>query len=219
MTTRGDALRTRAGRGLVIAALTGVAAAVSVAGAAPASAHDALIGVDPADGSTQAAVPAEVTLRFEEPPLALGIAVAVLGPTGEVNVGAPSLAGSAVSVALRPGSPPGNYRVSWRVTSDDGHPVQGTTRFTARARSAVTNVPSGTATLQATTPTAGAASSATSPATSTGSTAPVAADPSVAPAPVASTGGASGQGVVVVVVLGLVVGAVVAVVVGRRRAG
>jgi len=198
MTSRTGSLRARTRRGLAVAVLTGVIAATSIAGAVPAAAHDSLVGADPADGSTQATVPTTVTLRFEEPPATLGIAVAVLGPTGEVAVGRPSLVGSSVSVALRPGSPAGGYRVSWRVTSDDGHPVQGTTRFTARAGSAAAVKPTA-----APTPSTGNAAAGTS----------------AAQVPAATPEAASGRGTTVVVVLGLVVlAAIVTTAVSRRRA-
>lgn len=227
MTSRTGILRAGRRR-LAVAVLTGVVAAVSITGAAPAAAHDSLVGADPADGSTQATVPATVTLRFEEPPATLGIAVAVLGPTGEVAFGTPSLVGSSVSVALRPGSPAGSYRVSWRVTSDDGHPVQGTTRFTARAGSTAAVTPTAAPTaptptnrtaLPATPATESSTAQAVSTVKPTPSTDPAAAGPSVAQVPAAAPDAASGRGTTVVVVLGLVVlAAIGTAVVSRRRA-
>lgn len=212
-------LRAGARRGLAVAVLTGLVAAASLAGAGPAAAHDSLVGVDPADGSTTPTVPASVTLRFEEPPARLGIGVAVLGPTGAVGVGTPALVGSSVTVALRPGSPAGSYRVSWRVTSDDGHPVQGTTRFTAAAGSTATVTPTAQPTPATAPPTPAATPRAPGPTTAAPSTGPVLAAPSAAQVPAGTTGGASGRGTTVVVVLGIVVVAAIgAAVVSRRRA-
>jgi hypothetical protein len=80
-----------------------------------------------------ARTPASVTLTFDEPALAMGTLVVVTGPTGDVQVGAPRLVDNTVTQDLRGGAPAGRYTVSWRVTSDDGHPISGTFAFTSRA--------------------------------------------------------------------------------------
>ena len=121
-------------------------------GAEPASAHDELRSSTPADGATLASAPPQVVLTFEEPPVALGAQVVVTGPDGAVSAGASRLDGDAVVTDVRPGAPAGRYRVEWRVTSDDGHPVSGSFGFTAQAPAAGT-------------PSAAAASPSTAPAT------------------------------------------------------
>lgn len=231
MTSRPAPLRAATRRLLGLVAVTGAAAVLSLVGALPAAAHNSVIGVDPADGSTQATVPAAVTVRFQEPPAVRGIAVAVTGPTGDVTVGAPTVTGSELSITVRPGSPAGDYRVAWRVVSDDGHPIQGTTRFTARAGSSAAVTPDATAPTESTAPVATATGSTAPASTPTGSTAPAAAvtqapvtqvpvaQVPVDQVPVASADGGSERGTAVVVVLGLVVlGALAAAVVSRRRA-
>ncbi len=199
---------------VVTAVLTG---AFVVAGAGNASAHDALLGSDPAPGATVDAVPDRVTLRFAEPAQALGTQVAVLGPAGNVTAGRPVLAGSTVAVAVEPGAPAGAYRVSYRVTSADGHQVQGSWRFTATG--AAPSGPTPDPTLTPIPPSA-------PPPTAPPPTQPPTAEPTRAPSPVetgtpaespASADSAASRTVPVLVVLGvLVVGAVVATVLGRR---
>ena len=110
-------------------------AAVLTGGAATvASAHDALVGTSPADGSTVGAVPGRVTLTFDEPALALGSTVVVAGPDGRVMSGRTRVTDNRVTQAVQPGAPAGRYTVTWRVTSVDGHPVSGKfSGFTATA--------------------------------------------------------------------------------------
>lgn len=96
-----------------------------------AAAHDALERTDPADGSSVSLLPASVTLTFSENPLELGTQVVVTGPTGPVSSGTPTIQGRDVVQAISPTAPGGDYTVSYRVTSDDGHPVTGTFSFHA----------------------------------------------------------------------------------------
>ncbi|NMM22020.1 MAG: copper resistance protein CopC [Phycicoccus sp.] len=112
------------------------AAALLVGAATVAQAHPTLEGTSPADGSTVKVVPAAVTLTFNEPALAVGTEIIVTGPGGPVQLGAAVLVNNTVSEHLQPGSPAGQYKVLWRVTSADGHPVTGTFSFTATAASA-----------------------------------------------------------------------------------
>jgi len=110
--------------GLVLVAL--------VALAGPAAAHAQLVGSDPAAGAVVAEPPALVTLRFSEEvePTLGGIEVfdtdqrvVDVGPTERVP-------GDVRSVqATLPELADGTYAVLWRVTSADGHPVQGAFAF------------------------------------------------------------------------------------------
>ena len=127
--------RTRA-RGRVAAAFAVLGAAtvlVVVVPAVPASAHDVLVSTSPTPGSTVDAAPAAVVLTFDRPALALGTALEVTGPSGDVASGPAALVDSTVRQALRSGAPAGAYTVRWRVTSADGHPVSGSFVFTALA--------------------------------------------------------------------------------------
>jgi methionine-rich copper-binding protein CopC len=120
-------------RAAVIMALVGAA---GLGAATTASAHNILLSTDPANGSQVATLPAGVTLTFNEPALAIGSVMRVVGPGGDVAAGPPVLVDRTVKEAIRPGSPAGAYTVQWRVTSLDGHPISGQFSFTAAAGSA-----------------------------------------------------------------------------------
>ncbi|SFO75617.1 hypothetical protein SAMN05660464_0992 [Geodermatophilus dictyosporus] len=99
-------------------------------GVAPAAAHDELVGSVPAAGATVPA-PAQVELQLSAPAQALGTQVLVSGPDGAaVSEGPAALAGSTVVQPLRADLPAGGYTVEWRVTSSDGHPLEGAFSFT-----------------------------------------------------------------------------------------
>jgi copper resistance protein C len=123
-------------RCLRVLAVVLAAAALLVGAATAAQAHNVLVGTSPADGSTVKVVPAAVMLAFNEPALAVGAEIIVTGPGGPVQSGAAVLVNNTVSEHLQPGSPAGQYKVVWRVTSADGHPVSGTFSFTATSASA-----------------------------------------------------------------------------------
>lgn len=117
-------------RALCVAA---VAVLLGLWAAAPASAHDALVSADPADGAAVAAAPDAVTLTFDAPALGIGTTLRVIGPGGDVQSGPPRLVDDTVTQDLAPGIPAGRYRIAWRVSSADGHPVSGELSFTASA--------------------------------------------------------------------------------------
>ena len=124
---------TRLRRGGRTAALlvAGLTFAAPIALAPAASAHDALVGSTPKAGSTLTTAPTSVTVSFEEPPLAAGLAVAVTAPDKTlVTSGDPVLTGTDVVSPLAPLTQAGVYTVAWRVVADDGHPVTGTFSFT-----------------------------------------------------------------------------------------
>jgi methionine-rich copper-binding protein CopC len=136
--TAGAAGRSAAARRALRTLAVLVAVAVGLlAGAGAAQAHATLVSTDPADGSTVAVVPTQVTLTFDEPVRSLGTQVVVLAPDGRtVSSGDAVLADTSVSEALTSGLPAGAYTVEWRVTSADGHPLSGKLVFTAAAGTA-----------------------------------------------------------------------------------
>ena len=102
------------------------------ASAASASAHDALVSSNPAANAQVDVAPEQVQLVFTEPPLGVGTRVEVTSPQGDmVSLGAPSTVDATVTQPLPPDMPAGIYRVRWRVTSSDGHPISGQYKFTA----------------------------------------------------------------------------------------
>ena len=123
--------RLRPGGRMAALLVAGVALATPIALAPAASAHDAFVGSTPKAGSTLTTAPTSVTVSFEEPPLAAGLAVAVTAPdTTLVTSGDPVLTGTDVVSPLAPLTQAGVYTVAWRVVADDGHPVTGTFSFT-----------------------------------------------------------------------------------------
>lgn len=101
---------------------------VLLAGSGPASAHAALVGTDPADGSVVASVPDVVTLDFNE---AVGTAdVALTTPGGtQVEVTDVVVEDRSVRADVAATAQLGIYTLAYRVVSADGHPVAGTVRF------------------------------------------------------------------------------------------
>jgi copper resistance protein C len=109
-----------------------------VVGAHPAAAHNSLVASSPAAGQTVAQVPAAVVLTFDEPAIAMGTQIVITGPSGPAQAGAPRLVDNTVAQDIQAGAPAGDYTVTWRVTSVDGHPISGTFTFTATDSSAGT---------------------------------------------------------------------------------
>ncbi|WP_030209323.1 copper resistance CopC/CopD family protein [Streptomyces bikiniensis] len=138
MTTTAPRLGTALARLLILAAaLLGTL----LAGAAPASAHAALTGSDPKDGSVVATAPKEVNLTFSEQVAMSADSIRVLDPagrradTGEIR---DLCSGSVVryGVELRAGLPDGTYTVAWQTVSADSHPIAGAFTFSIGAPSA-----------------------------------------------------------------------------------
>ena len=123
----------RRGSGRRGVALLAAGLLLTLVTAAPASAHNRLVGTDPADGGTLARTPSAVVLTFDEPAVGLGTQVAVTGPDGAASTGPAELVDATVRQPLVPGAPAGAYTVAWRVTSADGHPITGRFTFTAQA--------------------------------------------------------------------------------------
>ncbi|MDN5772144.1 MAG: copper resistance protein CopC [Microlunatus sp.] len=113
----------------LITVLVGLMSALA---AGPAWAHNALISTSPGDGTTVSKPPSSVVLTFNEPAIATGTRLLVSGPTGSVAVGDPKLVDNTVQQDLAPDLVAGQYTVEWRVTSTDGHPINGSFSFTVR---------------------------------------------------------------------------------------
>ncbi|MEU6094195.1 copper resistance protein CopC [Streptomyces sp. NPDC047079] len=114
-------------------------------GAAPASAHAALLGSDPAQGTVVDKAPTQVTLTFSEKVALSDDSLRVLDPRGQrVDTGKPSaLSGTMYGVRVRTGLPKGTYTVTYQVVSADSHPVSGAFTFSVGAPSATTVAASG----------------------------------------------------------------------------
>ncbi|MFJ7900383.1 copper resistance CopC/CopD family protein [Streptomyces sp. NPDC096198] len=139
MTGPAPARPRRAARAVpALLALLLAALGVLFGGAAPASAHAALLGSDPAQGTVVDTAPAQVTLTFSEKVGLSDASLQVLDPRGKrVDTGKPSnLSGTIYGIGVRPGLPKGTYTVTYQVVSADSHPVSGAFTFSIGAPSA-----------------------------------------------------------------------------------
>jgi methionine-rich copper-binding protein CopC len=102
--------------------------------ATPAQAHDELLFATPAQGATVTQVPSKVVLHFEEPPAPGFTQITVTGPDGtNLDAGPLRAVGAVLTQALKPSDEIGGYTLTYRVVSDDGHPVSGRITFTVAA--------------------------------------------------------------------------------------
>ena len=132
------AARQATGRRLLAAAAIAMLLwlALALAAARPAAAHDELISSTPENGAVLDTPPGEVTLKFSANVMDIGATTQVLDGEGtDWAAGAPVLSGSQVSIPLRDGMPDGDYQLGWRVVSSDGHPIEGTLKFSVAASS------------------------------------------------------------------------------------
>lgn len=119
----------RAPRALVAVATLVGAAFLALAGAAPASAHDELLGSSPEPGEVFEASPEAVELTFSNDVIEVGTVVEVVDHHGEpIETGETVVLGPDVTATL-PTDLSGEYQVRWRVVSSDGHPIEGTIDF------------------------------------------------------------------------------------------
>jgi methionine-rich copper-binding protein CopC len=126
-------LRPRAGvfaAGMALSLALGAALVGSVIGASGASAHAALVKIVPAANARLSTAPADVVLEFDEPVSTEFVTVVVTSAAGvTVARGKPTVKGVQVTQPLSANIASGSYRIAYRVTSDDGHPVAGQSTF------------------------------------------------------------------------------------------
>ncbi|WP_433531110.1 copper resistance protein CopC [Micromonospora sp. CA-263727] len=198
-------IRRRSAAGLLAAALA--AAALLVPPASPAYAHNVLRKATPAQDAKLTAPPTKITLDFLQKLNPKFTTITLSDATEQkVTTGEPEVSGTKGTVTIDAPLANGTYTVAYRVVSTDGHPVQGSYKFTVADPDASA---APTASAEVTEP------SSTPPA------APTTAAASTAPAsPVASDSTDDGPGTMLLagggVLLVLVAGAVVFLL--RRRA-
>jgi copper transport protein len=100
--------------------------------ASSASAHASLVSAEPNDGSVVAQAPRTLELRFNEPvtPIVIGLIDAAGKARDDVTVRAVD---DTIVLALPANLPRGTQIVSYRVISQDGHPVGGSLVFSIGA--------------------------------------------------------------------------------------
>lgn len=127
-------------------------AALLAGSASPAAAHDGLVSSTPSGGETIAEAPSTVVLTFSGEILAgspSAVIIEVTDPAGAVvSEGDTAVDGVTVTQQLTPDLPAGDYTVTWRVVSSDGHPISSDFHFfiaeTADSAVAPTPVPTDT---------------------------------------------------------------------------
>lgn len=112
-------------------------AAVLMLHAPLADAHTQLVSSDPAAGATESQLPEQVTLTFDQPLLTTGDVnhISVVDPMGQ-QIASPAILQSptVLTAVLSPSMVmAGNYSVAFRVVAGDGHPVEGSYRFSVGA--------------------------------------------------------------------------------------
>jgi len=112
-----------------------LAISLTLVGISIASAHTVLIFSNPSRGATVRVLPAKITLKFAEPLLTLGKRainkVVVTNPENFlVSTGTTSTKGAFLTAPLMNITPvTGIYKVSYRVSAQDGHIVTGSFTF------------------------------------------------------------------------------------------
>jgi methionine-rich copper-binding protein CopC len=114
--------------GLATALLAGVFALL-VGGVA--AAHSFPVSSEPANGSQVDSVPPRVGITFNENLQHSFPSMTVVGPDGNLwSKGEPTIDGPTISIEVGALGPVGEYKMAYRVTSADGHPVSGVRTFT-----------------------------------------------------------------------------------------
>lgn len=111
---------------------TGSGSAFGGLGVPTASAHDAMVGATPAEGASLDEAPDSIELEFSGEPRE-GFNTVTLSRDGEVLVNSdPQLDGHMVTLDIPDdvSVDDGDYTVAFRVTSSDGHVVEGSYDFT-----------------------------------------------------------------------------------------
>ena len=190
---------------LIALAMAGAGAALAPA----ASAHSELVSSDPVDGAVLDAPPTAVSFTFSEDLLPDFVRLITTSPSGETSdLIVSSVQGPTVTADWPLGAPGGEWTVSYRVVSQDGHPIEGGITFGYVAPEPPSPSPS---------PTSASPTSA-APITPSPSATSAIPSPTTSPAADTTSSGPSAwmiAGIAVVVIAGIAVAAALIV---RRRA-
>lgn len=122
---------------MVTGALVGLFLLLGLA-PAPAAAHANLLDTNPANGTILNEMPDQVVLTFSEPVRLIPGRIVVVAPDGElVETGEITADGPTVTIPIKGGGARGTYLVSYRVISQDSHPVGNSITFSVGAPSEV----------------------------------------------------------------------------------
>jgi methionine-rich copper-binding protein CopC len=96
-----------------------------------ATAHTNLVETNPADGAVLEDLPAEATVTLGAGPQRADVVLEA--PDGTVHKLRTRVADTTITADLPSTGPRGDYTLSYRVVSADGHPVTGSATFTVKA--------------------------------------------------------------------------------------
>ncbi|MEV6770932.1 copper resistance CopC family protein [Nocardia sp. NPDC051030] len=100
-------------------------------GGGTASAHSAVISSSPEQGAQIDTSPARVSVTFNEELQTAYPSMTVTDKDGYLwSKGDPKVEGATISIEVGELGAAGDYKIAFRVTSADGHPVSGTRTFT-----------------------------------------------------------------------------------------
>lgn len=117
---------------MVLLACAGVLLPAATGGSS-ARAHTGVVGSEPAAGAVLGELPAEVVVTFSQDVRAEFAQSQVSGPAGQPQSVPSTVDGRTLTVPVEGSGEPGKYQVDFRVTSADGHPVDGSVAFTVQA--------------------------------------------------------------------------------------
>lgn len=117
---------------LFIAVVTGLLyLSAGLMAAGPAAAHSAPVASNPADGAVVPSGPERASVTFNEPLQPNFPTMTVVGPDGNLwSAGEPTIDNDTISVPVGELGPTGVYTIAFRITSADGHMVDGKRTFT-----------------------------------------------------------------------------------------
>jgi methionine-rich copper-binding protein CopC len=116
-----------------------ISALLIFAGMQSANSHAQLTSSNPKKNQIVKALPSLVWLEFDGELLSFGDKqihkITVTNSIKKrVDSGGPIVGGARISTKLKTGLPAGKYLVSYRVVSEDGHPIEGSYSFTYKPR-------------------------------------------------------------------------------------
>ena len=128
---------------LALLAVLAFLATMVLGTAGPASAHTTLVSSDPAQGAVLPEAPERIRFTYTEAVAAVPDGVQVFDAAGNPVPSSAAVGDKTLDVTLSGEVGEGTFIVTWRVVSEDGHPVSGSLSFSIGAPSADVVQPAG----------------------------------------------------------------------------
>ena len=186
-------LRQRPGtlRAVLAAAAAALLLALGLSTAPAALAHDSLIGSTPKNGATVTEPLKSVELNFSGELKSIGTEVSLANAEGKKYDAETSISRNVLTIDFGEALPAGQYTLTWRAVSSDGHPIEGTSSNKEALTFTVEDGQS-EASAPASTPAAESSSPAAEGTANAASSAPAAQDDTATQAPDAQSAGTDG---------------------------